>query len=119
MLGPLAGGLIVDYLHWRMIFFVNLPIGILGLYLVYRTCPDYRASRPTRSTSSAWSSSARASPCSPTSSRSSASTPWHPGNPRPPRLSLLLLLAYGRHALGAAFPCCGWPLPDPHLPDRP
>src|SRR6202035_3712034 len=26
MLGPIAGGLIVSYLHWRFIFFVNLPI---------------------------------------------------------------------------------------------
>jgi EmrB/QacA subfamily drug resistance transporter len=43
MLGPLVGGLIVGYLHWRMIFFVNLPIGLLGLYLVYRHLPDYRA----------------------------------------------------------------------------
>src|ERR1700744_2253377 len=30
MLGPLVGGLIVDYLHWRMIFFVNIPIGVFG-----------------------------------------------------------------------------------------
>jgi MFS family permease len=29
-------------LHWRVIFFVNLPIGLLGLYLVYRHLPDYR-----------------------------------------------------------------------------
>ncbi len=29
-------------LHWRMLFFVNLPIGLLGLYLVYRHLPDYR-----------------------------------------------------------------------------
>jgi EmrB/QacA subfamily drug resistance transporter len=42
MLGPIAGGLIVGYLHWRMIFFVNLPIGLTGLYLVYRHLPDYR-----------------------------------------------------------------------------
>jgi EmrB/QacA subfamily drug resistance transporter len=48
MLGPIAGGLIVGYLHWRVIFFVNLPIGLLGLYLVYRHLPDYREenSRP-------------------------------------------------------------------------
>jgi EmrB/QacA subfamily drug resistance transporter len=45
MLGPLAGGLIVAYLHWRMIFFVNVPIGILGLYFVYRHLPDFRAAR--------------------------------------------------------------------------
>jgi MFS family permease len=42
MLGPIAGGLIVAYLHWRMIFFVNLPIGIAGLVLVYLHLPDYR-----------------------------------------------------------------------------
>jgi EmrB/QacA subfamily drug resistance transporter len=45
MLGPLAGGLIVGFLHWRMIFFVNLPIGLLGLFLVYRHLPDYRATK--------------------------------------------------------------------------
>jgi EmrB/QacA subfamily drug resistance transporter len=45
LVGPLAGGLIVGYLHWRLIFFVNLPIGLLGLYLVYRHLPDYRADR--------------------------------------------------------------------------
>src|SRR6202161_1892405 len=42
MLGPIAGGLIVGYLHWRLIFFVNIPIGLTGLYLVYRHLPDYR-----------------------------------------------------------------------------
>jgi MFS family permease len=31
MLGPIAGGLIVGYFHWRVIFFVNLPIGLTGL----------------------------------------------------------------------------------------
>jgi MFS family permease len=42
MLGPTAGGFIVGYFHWRIIFFINLPIGLLGLYLVYRHLPDYR-----------------------------------------------------------------------------
>jgi len=42
MLGPVIGGLIVHYFHWRVIFFVNLPIGLMGLYLVYRNLPDYR-----------------------------------------------------------------------------
>lgn len=45
LLGPLAGGMIVGYFHWRMIFFVNLPIGILGLYFVYRFLPDYKEER--------------------------------------------------------------------------
>ncbi len=42
MLGPIAGGLIVGYLHWRFIFFVNIPIGLAGLFLVYLHLPDYR-----------------------------------------------------------------------------
>jgi len=42
MLGPIAGGLIVGYLHWRFIFFLNIPIGLAGLILVDRHLPDYR-----------------------------------------------------------------------------
>src|SRR5271155_3497889 len=42
MLGPIAGGLIVGYLHWRFIFFVNIPIGLAGLLMVYMHLPDYR-----------------------------------------------------------------------------
>src|SRR5580693_4089127 len=33
MLGPIAGGLIVGYLHWRVIFFLNIPIGLAGFIL--------------------------------------------------------------------------------------
>jgi EmrB/QacA subfamily drug resistance transporter len=42
MLGPISGGLITGYFHWSVIFFVNVPIGLMGLYLVYRHLPDYR-----------------------------------------------------------------------------
>ena len=42
MLGPIAGGLIVRYLHWRVIFFLNIPIGLIGLIMVYLHLPDYR-----------------------------------------------------------------------------
>jgi EmrB/QacA subfamily drug resistance transporter len=45
MLGPIAGGLIIGYLHWRFIFFVNIPIGLVGLLMVYLHLPDYRAER--------------------------------------------------------------------------
>jgi EmrB/QacA subfamily drug resistance transporter len=44
MLGPLAGGLIVGYFHWRAIFFLNVPVGLLGLMLVYMHLPDYSES---------------------------------------------------------------------------
>jgi len=46
LVGPLVGGLIVGYFHWRLIFFVNLPIGLAGLCLVYLHLPDYRAESP-------------------------------------------------------------------------
>jgi EmrB/QacA subfamily drug resistance transporter len=42
MLGPVAGGLIVAYFHWRVIFFLNIPIGLIGLVLVYIHLPDFR-----------------------------------------------------------------------------
>ena len=41
MLGPVTGGVIVDYFHWRVIFFLNIPIGIAGLILVYLHLPNY------------------------------------------------------------------------------
>ena len=34
ILGPPVGGLIVTYLDWRWIFYINLPIGLLGVVLV-------------------------------------------------------------------------------------
>ncbi len=45
MIGPLAGGIIVGLSHWRMIFFVNLPIGVVGLYMVYKHLPDFRVQK--------------------------------------------------------------------------
>ncbi|HYL71650.1 MAG TPA: MFS transporter [Candidatus Dormibacteraeota bacterium] len=42
LFGPLAGGLISDLAHWSVIFFINVPVGIVGLYLVNRNLPDYR-----------------------------------------------------------------------------
>ena len=45
MLGPLLGGLIIGYFHWSVIFFVNIPIGLCGLYMVYRHLPNFRERR--------------------------------------------------------------------------
>lgn len=36
VLGPPLGGFITTYFHWRWIFFINIPISILGLYLATR-----------------------------------------------------------------------------------
>lgn len=34
LFGPLVGGFITTYFHWRWIFFINVPIGVLGIALV-------------------------------------------------------------------------------------
>jgi EmrB/QacA subfamily drug resistance transporter len=46
MLGPPLGGFITTYLSWRWIFWINVPIGLLGLLLVTRFIPDVHEERP-------------------------------------------------------------------------
>jgi EmrB/QacA subfamily drug resistance transporter len=46
--GPLLGGLLVDSIGWRSIFWVNLPIGALALVLTSRFVRESRAERPRR-----------------------------------------------------------------------
>jgi EmrB/QacA subfamily drug resistance transporter len=46
MLGPPLGGLIVTYTDWRWIFFVNIPIGILGIVLATLFIPEIREETP-------------------------------------------------------------------------
>jgi EmrB/QacA subfamily drug resistance transporter len=41
-LGPSLGGILISELGWRAIFFVNVPLGILALLLVYRHVPPDR-----------------------------------------------------------------------------
>jgi EmrB/QacA subfamily drug resistance transporter len=44
LLGPTVGGLIVHWVSWRAIFFVNVPVGLVALFLVVRYMPDYKGS---------------------------------------------------------------------------
>jgi len=40
--GPTLGGVIVQNLSWHWIFFVNLPIGIFGTFMVTRFVPAFK-----------------------------------------------------------------------------
>ncbi|MCV7042637.1 MFS transporter [Mycolicibacterium moriokaense] len=40
LVGPLAGGVLVDGLGWQWIFFVNVPVGIVGVVLALRLIPN-------------------------------------------------------------------------------
>ncbi|HTH45445.1 MAG TPA: MFS transporter [Oxalicibacterium sp.] len=42
LLGPTIGGLIVHWMSWRVIFFINVPVGIAAQILIHRHMPDYR-----------------------------------------------------------------------------
>lgn len=39
VIGPTLGGIIIDVLSWHWIFFVNIPVGILGILMVIRFVP--------------------------------------------------------------------------------
>ncbi|MFF8956106.1 MFS transporter [Streptomyces sp. NPDC014894] len=46
--GPLIGGLLVDTVGWRSIFWINLPVGIAAFLLTLRYVPESRAPHPRR-----------------------------------------------------------------------
>ena len=39
ILGPLIGGYLTQTLSWRWVFWINLPIGAIGIYLIYHFLP--------------------------------------------------------------------------------
>ncbi|MEV7468607.1 MFS transporter [Streptomyces kronopolitis] len=46
--GPVVGGLLVQTVGWRSIFWINVPIGALAIFLTLRYVPESRAPRPRR-----------------------------------------------------------------------
>ncbi len=39
-IGPTLGGYIVDHYHWAWIFYINVPVGLLGLFMVWNFVPE-------------------------------------------------------------------------------
>ncbi|APC91896.1 MULTISPECIES: MFS transporter [Francisella] len=44
MLGPLFGGAITTHIGWRMIFFINFPIGVIAITFIYIYLPNIASS---------------------------------------------------------------------------
>lgn len=46
--GPVLGGFITTYFNWRWIFYVNIPVGLIGIALALRYTEDFRATTQSR-----------------------------------------------------------------------
>jgi EmrB/QacA subfamily drug resistance transporter len=42
ILGPALGGFLTDNISWHWVFYVNLPIGLLSLYVIWRLMPNIK-----------------------------------------------------------------------------
>lgn len=42
-LGPSLGGVLVEYVHWSWIFFINVPVGVIALVMAVLIVPEHRA----------------------------------------------------------------------------
>ncbi len=47
-IGPTLGGYLVEYVNWRWIFTINLPIGVLGILLSLFVLPEFQSKHPGR-----------------------------------------------------------------------
>jgi EmrB/QacA subfamily drug resistance transporter len=44
--GPLVGGLLVQAIDWRAVFWVNIPVGIAAIFLAHKYIPESKAPHP-------------------------------------------------------------------------
>jgi EmrB/QacA subfamily drug resistance transporter len=48
IVGPLVGGFLTENISWHWIFYVNVPIGLVSLYFIWRLLPTVKNARATR-----------------------------------------------------------------------
>ena len=78
LVGPILGGVLVDSLGWEWIFFINVPVGIVGFILAVRNVPVTQAPTRTGSTSPVCCSAPSASSCWSSASRKARPTTGEP-----------------------------------------
>jgi multidrug resistance protein len=42
LIGPALGGFLTDTVGWHWVFYVNLPVGLISLYVIWRLLPNIR-----------------------------------------------------------------------------
>ncbi|MGO9310771.1 MAG: DHA2 family efflux MFS transporter permease subunit, partial [Spirochaetia bacterium] len=47
-IGPTLGGYLVEYVDWRWIFTINLPVGAIGILLALFVLPEFQSKHPGR-----------------------------------------------------------------------
>jgi len=48
IVGPLVGGFLTEQISWHWIFYVNVPIGLISLYFIWRLLPTVKTPKATR-----------------------------------------------------------------------
>jgi EmrB/QacA subfamily drug resistance transporter len=48
IVGPLVGGFLTEQVSWHWIFYVNIPIGLVSLFFIFRLLPTVKNPRATR-----------------------------------------------------------------------
>jgi len=105
LVGPLVGGVLVHWVHWRAIFFLNLPLGLTGLWLIRQHMPDYRAAHVAPLDKRGFLLFGVGIALLSHVLEVFSEHDWNPGPTTAASLgAVVLLLAYGRHARRLAEP---------------
>ncbi|MEA2520101.1 MAG: hypothetical protein QOF49_2181, partial [Chloroflexota bacterium] len=48
IVGPLVGGFLTENIGWHWIFYVNIPVGLISLFFIWRLLPTVKTARATR-----------------------------------------------------------------------